>query len=48
MYMPFIKIVSINFTGPNESVDIDRNSLSMEIKYSIGQLNISDILNITL
>ena len=48
MYMPFIKIVSINFTGPNESVDIDRNSLSMKIKYSIGQLNISDILNITL
>jgi phage baseplate assembly protein W len=48
MYMPFIKIVSIDFKGPNDSVDIDRNSLSMKIKYSIGQLNISDILHITL
>ncbi|HAI42545.1 MAG TPA: hypothetical protein DCM40_32800 [Maribacter sp.] len=48
MYMPFIKIVSINFIGPNNNVEVDKNSLNMNIKYSIGQLNISDILNITL
>tara|TARA_Y100000034_G_C6902011_1_gene417431 strand:+ start:1258 stop:1641 length:384 start_codon:yes stop_codon:yes gene_type:complete len=48
LYMPFIKLKSIKFTGTRENVETDRNALNVKIEYSVAQLNISDILNITL
>ncbi len=46
-YMPFVEIVQIDF-GDTESSEIDRNMLTLIIKYRIIPLNVSAVLNIEL
>ena len=46
-YMPFVEIVQIGF-GDTESSEIDRDMLTLIIKYRIVPLNVSAVLNIEL
>jgi phage baseplate assembly protein W len=48
MYMPFIKIKSVTFIGKSNNIITDKNSINIKIHYSISQLNVSDLLDISL
>jgi len=45
--MPFVKIRSIEFS-PEEGADIDKNVLSLVIKYLVPSLKEADVLRINI
>ena len=47
LYMPFVKIRSIEFS-PEEGADIDKNVLSLVIKYLVPSLKEADVLRINI
>ena len=47
-YLPFIQINSINILTTSENIDIDENSISISIDYSIPNINAEDQLNLIL
>mgnify|MGYP003122149346 FL=1 len=46
-YMPFIKIINIQFIGLEESVEADPNAFRMILEYEIPSLAAKDFLDIT-
>ena len=46
-YMPFIRILDINFIGTGESIGADPNALQMILNYEVPSLSIVDFLDIT-
>ena len=47
IYMPFVEIVNIEFTGSPESPEIEPNLLSIRLHYRVTPLSLVDFLNIT-
>ena len=46
-YMPFIRILDINFIGTGESIGADPNALQMILNYEVPSLSIVYFLDIT-
>jgi len=47
VYMPFIELLEINFIGFEDHVEAEPGILSMEIKYRVPDLNVVDLLEIS-
>ena len=47
LYMPYLLIRDIDFSGPSDESDMDRHGLFIKISYSIPSLSISDLLTLS-
>ena len=47
MYMPFVELLEIDFIGFEEDVEAEPGTLSMKIKYRVPDLNVVDLLEIS-
>ena len=47
IYMPYLSIDKIVFSGPGEESDMDRHALFIKIRYSVPNLSITDLLTLS-
>ena len=47
IYMPFVELLEIDFLGLDEHLEAEPGTLSMKIKYRVPDLNVVDLLEIS-
>ena len=47
IYMPFVELLEIDFIGFEDHVEAEPGTLNMKIKYRIPNLNVVDLLEIS-